>query len=91
VTTAAGALAKTVPSIAAASMGENGTATTQSPERGVAKEPPLFQKNRPDWEIKFADVTNRALSVMPGESDKTVISTYPHKCVLLCDLCAFRR
>ncbi|MHB0998676.1 MAG: glycoside hydrolase family 130 protein [Armatimonadota bacterium] len=32
---------------------------------------PLFDSNRPDWEIKFSDVSNSVLSVMPGESDKT--------------------
>lgn len=31
---------------------------------------PLFDSNRPDWEIKFEDVSNSVLSVMPGESDK---------------------
>lgn len=32
---------------------------------------PLFEVNRPDWEIKFEDAENYVLSVMPGESDKT--------------------
>lgn len=31
---------------------------------------PLVDPNRPDWEIKFEDVNNSVLSVMPGESDK---------------------
>lgn len=33
--------------------------------------PPLFERQRPDWEIEFADVSNSVLSVMPGESNKT--------------------
>ena len=33
--------------------------------------PPLFEKDRPDWEIRFADVSYSVLSVMPGESNKT--------------------
>ena len=33
--------------------------------------PPLFEKNRPAWEIKFADASNAVMSVMPGESGKT--------------------
>jgi beta-1,2-mannosidase len=33
--------------------------------------PPLVEKERPDWEIKFADVSNDVISVMPGESKKT--------------------
>ncbi len=31
----------------------------------------LVDPNRPDWELKFEDVSNSVLSVMPGESDKT--------------------
>jgi beta-1,2-mannosidase len=37
----------------------------------VGNEPPLFEKDRPSWEIKFADVSNSVMSVMPGESAKT--------------------
>ena len=33
--------------------------------------PPLFEKDRPDWELRFTDVSTSVLSVMPGESDKT--------------------
>jgi len=46
-------------------------AGAETPEGGAAKEPPLFEKDRPDWEIKFTDVSNNVLSVMPGESTKT--------------------
>jgi beta-1,2-mannosidase len=37
----------------------------------AAEVPPLFEKNRPDWEIKFADVDNAVMSVAAGESKKT--------------------
>jgi predicted GH43/DUF377 family glycosyl hydrolase len=33
--------------------------------------PPLFEPQRPGWEIPFSTVSNRVLSVMPGESGKT--------------------
>jgi predicted GH43/DUF377 family glycosyl hydrolase len=62
--TGAAALTKTVPSTLAAPVSENGMVS-------AAKEPPLFEKDRPDWEIKFTDVSNNVLSVMPGESTKT--------------------
>src|SRR5437773_1630967 len=32
---------------------------------------PLFEANRPGWEIPFAEVSSSVLSVMPGESGKT--------------------
>jgi beta-1,2-mannosidase len=32
---------------------------------------PLFEENRPAWEITFADASNAVMSVMPGESKKT--------------------
>jgi beta-1,2-mannosidase len=32
---------------------------------------PLVEKDRPDWEIKFADVSSDVISIMPGESKKT--------------------
>src|SRR5579872_7507416 len=32
---------------------------------------PISGRDRPDWEILFADVSNSVLSVMPGESGKT--------------------
>lgn len=34
-------------------------------------EPPLFEKDRPAWEIKFSDASPAVLSVMPGESKVT--------------------
>jgi beta-1,2-mannosidase len=37
----------------------------------VGGEPPLFPKDRPEWEIKFSDRGNSVISVMPGESNKT--------------------
>jgi predicted GH43/DUF377 family glycosyl hydrolase len=40
-----------------------------SPRQGPL--PPLFEKDRPDWELRFADVNPSVLSVMPGESNKT--------------------
>jgi hypothetical protein len=49
----------------------NGMAHATTPKGGAAKEPLLFEKDRPDWEIKFTDVSNSVLSVMPGESNKT--------------------
>jgi hypothetical protein len=42
-----------------------------NPDTEGASMPPLFEKDRPDWEIKFTDLSNSVLSVMPGESDKT--------------------
>ena len=42
-----------------------------SKKESVDNLPPLFEKIRPDWEIKFSDVNNHVLSVMPGESDKS--------------------
>lgn len=33
--------------------------------------PPLFEQERPAWEIEFQDVDPYVMSVMPGESDKT--------------------
>ena len=39
---------------------------------GIGAEPvPVFEKDRPEWEIKFSDVDNAVMSVMPGESKKT--------------------
>jgi len=32
---------------------------------------PFIDPNRPDWEIRFEDVSASVLSVMPGESEKT--------------------
>jgi beta-1,2-mannosidase len=32
---------------------------------------PLFEKQRPDWEIQFADARSSVMSVMPGESNKS--------------------
>ena len=37
----------------------------------AAEPPPLVEKDRPDWEIKFSDAGNSIISVMPGESKKT--------------------
>jgi beta-1,2-mannosidase len=37
----------------------------------AAEPPPLVEKDRPDWEIKFSDAGNSVISVMPGESKKT--------------------
>jgi predicted GH43/DUF377 family glycosyl hydrolase len=37
----------------------------------AAPVPPLFEAERPAWEIKFADVDSSVMSVMPGESNKT--------------------
>lgn len=31
----------------------------------------LFERDRPEWEIRFADVSHDVMSVMPGESRKT--------------------
>ena len=42
-----------------------------SPAGFAAEAPPLFEKNRPAWEIKFADVDNAVMSVAAGESKKT--------------------
>jgi predicted GH43/DUF377 family glycosyl hydrolase len=46
---------------------------TEDPKASAdaTRRPPLFEKDRPGWEIKFADVSNAVMSVMPGESDKT--------------------
>lgn len=35
-----------------------------------AAERPLFEKQRPAWEIKFQHVSDWIMSVMPGESSK---------------------
>ncbi len=53
------------PAVLAVAVGGDGMPHAKSP-----MEPPLFEKDRPDWEIKFADVSNGVLSVMPGESNK---------------------
>jgi hypothetical protein len=74
VATGAAALAKTVPSALAAAGSGDGMARAETPGGGAAKQPPLFEKDRPDWEIKFADVSNSVLSVMPGESNKTFMT-----------------
>jgi beta-1,2-mannosidase len=37
----------------------------------AAADEPLFEKDRPPWEIKFSDAGNSVMSVMPGESKKT--------------------
>ncbi len=71
VATGAAASTRSVPSALAAAASGNGMAGGERTEGGAAKEPPLFEKTRPDWEIKFADVSNSVLSVMPGESNKT--------------------
>ncbi|MFZ1934939.1 MAG: hypothetical protein WBL72_09105 [Thermoguttaceae bacterium] len=42
-------------------------------------EPPLFEKDRPSWEIKFADAGNSVMSVMPGESTKTFHDPFTDK------------
>ena len=71
VATGAAALTKTVPADLVAAPTANGMALAETPKGGTAKEPPLFEKERPDWEIKFADASNSVLSVMSGESNKT--------------------
>jgi predicted GH43/DUF377 family glycosyl hydrolase len=71
VATGAAALTRTLLSALAAAPRGNGMAGGERPEGSAAKQPPLFEKDRPDWEIKFADVSNSVMSVMPGESNKT--------------------
>ncbi len=44
--------------------------TNVSSHNPDAETAPLFEEDRPDWELKFSDVNPRVLSVMPGESDK---------------------
>jgi len=44
-----------------------------------AEAPPLFEKNRPAWEIKFADVDNAVMAVKPGESKKTFHDPFTNK------------
>jgi predicted GH43/DUF377 family glycosyl hydrolase len=66
------ASAAVLTTIASSALAANGTGiAAQTPEGGARKEPPLFERDRPDWEIKFRDVSNSVLSVMPGESNKT--------------------
>ena len=69
--TGTAALTKTVPAALAAVPPGNELAQANTPKGGAAKVPPLFEKDRPDWEIKFTDVSNSVLSIMPGESNKT--------------------
>ena len=40
---------------------------------------PLFEQERPSWEIPFADVSNAVMSVMPGESNKTFYDPIMHR------------
>ena len=42
---------------------------------------PLFEKDRPSWEIKFADASQAVMSVMPGESNKTFCDPITNKSV----------
>lgn len=71
VATGASALAMTVPAALAAVQAGNELTRAEAPKGGAAKAPALFEKERPDWEIKFSDASNCVLSVMPGESSKT--------------------
>jgi len=64
------ALSKSVLADPAMAATGNGMAQAETPKRDVGKQP-LFEKDRPDWEIRFTDVSNSVLSVMPGESTKT--------------------
>jgi beta-1,2-mannosidase len=38
---------------------------------GMRTRPPLFEEDRPAWEIHFTDLSNSVLSIMPGESGKS--------------------